>query len=173
MGIPTLVRRHLYIETAPLDTEQCALVEWVDLHVKTDMLNISNRTQWTISYTPTDFQSDWLMGITVLSGFNTLRPRQNCSNFPDDIFKCIFFNENMWILLKISLNFVPKVWINNIPALVQRMAWCLPGIKPLSETMMVSLRMHICVNRPQWANMVKLLKDNKKNLSLYITKLSN
>ena len=26
---------------------------------------------------------------------NTLRPRQNGRQFPDDIFKCIFLNENM------------------------------------------------------------------------------
>ena len=49
---------------------------------------------------------------------NTLRPRQNGCYFPDNIFKCIFLNENIWILLKISLKFVPKVWINNISALV-------------------------------------------------------
>ena len=48
----------------------------------------------------------------------------------DDIFKCIFFNENEWILLKISLKFVPKFRINNIPALVQIMAWHRPGDKP-------------------------------------------
>ena len=35
-----------------------------------------------------------------------------------DIFKCIFLNENISISLKISLKFVPKVRINNIPALV-------------------------------------------------------
>ena len=39
------------------------------------------------------------------------------------IFKCIFLNENVGILLKISLGFVPKVGINNIPALVQSPGW--------------------------------------------------
>ena len=34
-------------------------------------------------------------------GSNTLRPRQNCRHFPDDIFKCIFFNENVWIPINI------------------------------------------------------------------------
>ena len=71
------------------------------------------------------------------STFNTLRPRQNGRHVSDDIFKCIFLNENIWISLKIWLKFVPKVWINNIPALVQIMAWCRPGDKPLSEPMMV------------------------------------
>ena len=56
----------------------------------------------------------------------------------DDIFKCISLNENACISLKISLKFVPNVQINNIPALVQIMAWRRPGDKPLSEPMMVS-----------------------------------
>ena len=84
--------------------------------------------------------------------FNTLRPRQNGRHSPDDIFKCIFLNENIWILIAISLKFVPKGPINNIPALVQIMAWRWPGDKPLSEPMMVSLLTHICVTRPQWVN---------------------
>ena len=50
---------------------------------------------------------------------NTLRPRQNGHNFPEDIFKCIFLNENIWIPLKISKTFIPKVRISNIPVLVQ------------------------------------------------------
>ena len=37
----------------------------------------------------------------------------------DNIFKCIFLNENVWISINISLKFVPKGPINNIPALVQ------------------------------------------------------
>ena len=83
---------------------------------------------------------------------NTLRPRQDGRHFPDDIFKWIFLNENVWISLRISLKFVPKVWINNIPALVQIMAWHRPSDKPLSEPMKVSLLTHICVTRPQWVN---------------------
>ena len=81
---------------------------------------------------------------------NTLRPRQNGCHFVADILNCIFLNENVWISIKISLNFVSKGPINNIPALVQIMAWCHPGNMPLSEPMMVSLPTHICVTRPQW-----------------------
>ena len=80
----------------------------------------------------------------------TLRPRQNGHHFTDDIFKCILLNENVWISLKISLKFVPKVRINNIPAIVHKMAWRDPVDKPLSESMMVRLLTHICVTRPQW-----------------------
>ena len=83
---------------------------------------------------------------------NTLRPRPNRRHFADDIFKCIFLNENVWISLKISLKFVPKVRINNIPTLVQIMAWRLTGDKPLSESMLLILLTHICVTRPQWVN---------------------
>ena len=83
---------------------------------------------------------------------NTLRPRQNGRHFPDDIFKWIFLNENVWISINISLKFVPKGPINNIQALVQIMAWHRPGDKPLSEPMMVKLSTHISVTRPQWVN---------------------
>ena len=65
-------------------------------------------------------------------------------------FKCIFLNDNIWISIEISLNFVPDGPINNIPALVQIMAWRRAGNKPLSGPMMVSLLTHICVTRPQW-----------------------
>ena len=88
----------------------------------------------------------------VHSAFNTLRPRQNGRHFPEDIFKPIFLNENVWISLKVSLKFVPKGPINNIPSLVQIMAWRRPGDKPLSEPMLVSLLTHKCVTRPQWVN---------------------
>ena len=51
-----------------------------------------------------------------------------------------FLNENVWISITISLKFVPKVRINNISALVQILAWRLPGNKPLSEPMVVDLQ---------------------------------
>ena len=84
----------------------------------------------------------------IRSTVNTLRPRQNGRHFADDIYKCIFLNENVWIPIKISLKFVPNGPINNFPALVQIMAWCRQGHKPLSEPMMVRLKTHI--TRPQW-----------------------
>ena len=90
----------------------------------------------------------------MLKSLNTLRLRSNGRHFADNIFKCIFVNENVGILLKISLKFVPGVRISNIPALVQIMAWRRSGDKPLSEPMMVSLLMHMfadaCVTQPQW-----------------------
>ena len=85
-----------------------------------------------------------------VSEINTLRPRQNGRHFADDIFKCIFLNENVWILIKTSMKFVPRGPVNNILALVQIMACRRPGDKPLSETMVLSLLTHICITRPQW-----------------------
>ena len=89
-------------------------------------------------------------------GLNTLRPRQDGRHFSDDIFKCIFLNENVWISLKIWLKFVPRVPINNISAMVQIMAWRRSGDKPLSEPMMISLLTHICVTRPQWVSTARV-----------------
>ena len=66
------------------------------------------------------------------------------------MFKCIFLNENVWIPIEISPNFVPNGSINNNPTLFQIMAWRRPGDKPLSEPMMVNSLTHICVIRPQW-----------------------
>ena len=83
---------------------------------------------------------------------NSLKPRQNGRLFADDTFKRIFFNENIWISIKISPKFVPNGPINIIPALVQIMAWRRPGDKSLSEPMMASLLTHICVTWPQWVN---------------------
>ena len=45
-------------------------------------------------------------------------------------FECIFLNENVWISLTISLKFVTRGQINNIPALVYIMACCRAGDKP-------------------------------------------
>ena len=49
---------------------------------------------------------------------NPLWPRQDGFHFADDIDKCIFVNENILISVEISLKFIPKGPINNIPALV-------------------------------------------------------
>ena len=93
-------------------------------------------------------------GVTWPQSLNILRPRQNGRHFVDNIFKCIFLNENVSIAIKILLKFVLKGQINNIPALVQIMAWRRPGDKPLSEPMMISLPTHICVTWPQWVKII-------------------
>ena len=122
----------------------------VDLSlVKLSKIQLRAISKKIFSHQSAKFHSN-LPGANESVSFNTLRLRQNGHHFPDAIFKCIFLNENVWISLKISLKFVPKVLINNIPALVQIMAWRRPGNKPLSEPMMVSLPTHICVTLPQY-----------------------
>ena len=95
---------------------------------------------------------------------NSLRPRVNRSPLANDIFKCIFLSEYELISPMISLKFVPKVGVNNIPALVQKMAWRQPGDKPLSGPMMVCLLTHICVTRPQ---SVKIKAQSEQATSHY------
>ena len=57
-------------------------------------------------------------------------------------------NKNVWVLITISLMFIPRGPTNNIPALVQVMARLRSGDKPLFEPMKVRLATHIYVTRP-------------------------
>ena len=66
---------------------------------------------------------------------NLSLPWKKWSPFRRWYFRCIFVKEKFCILIKISLKFVPKGWIDN-PKLVQIMVWCRIGDKPLSEPML-------------------------------------
>ena len=81
----------------------------------------------------------WLHGLYGLHG-----PR--CPLSPQRLLNLITHS--------LSLEIVPKDPINNIPALVQIMAWHRPGDKPLSELVMIKLSTHICITRPQWVNIM-------------------
>ena len=83
---------------------------------------------------------------------NPLKPGQNGHHLADDIFKCIFVNENVWIVIKISLNFVLHGPFNIIAALDQVMAWRRSGAKLVSETMMISSPTHLCTTLTQLVN---------------------
>ena len=106
--------------------------------------------EWSLNY-------DEGPGISYHLSLYTLRLRQNGHQFVNDIFKCIFLNENVWISIKISLKFVPKGLINNIPALVLIMAWHWPGNKPFSELVMVRLLMHVCITQPHWVKQLHVM----------------
>ena len=73
---------------------------------------------------------------TIWDACYHIEAETNGRHFPGNIFKCILFNKNVLISIIISLKFVPKVAIDNKPALVQIMAWRLTGNKSLSEPMM-------------------------------------
>ena len=92
---------------------------------------LRNKFQWNSNWNSIIFIQENAFEIIVCRNgghfvqwewVNTLRLRQNGRHFGGDIFKCIFFNENIWIPIRISLKFVPKGPINNIPGLVQIMA---------------------------------------------------
>ena len=74
--------------------------------------------------------------------------RTSLFHFADNMFKCICLTEGRWISINVSLKLVPQSQIN-IPALVEIMAWCRPGAKPLSQPIMVSFLTHICIFQPQ------------------------
>ena len=63
-------------------------------------------------------------------------PGQNGHHFPDDIFKCIFLNENARISIEVSLKFVPRDPIDNKSSLVKVMACRLLGATPLPDPML-------------------------------------
>ena len=64
---------------------------------------------------------------------NSSPPGQNGRHFADDVLRCVFVNETCYILIKISLKYVPSSSIDNTPGLVQVMAWRRTGDKPLPE----------------------------------------
>ena len=65
-----------------------------------------------------------------------ISPGQNVRHFTDNIFKCIFLNGMICILIWISLQFVPTGPIDNKWTLVQVMAWRRTGDKPIPELML-------------------------------------
>ena len=81
-------------------------------------------------------------------------------------------DENAWISIKISLKFLPRGPINNIPTLVQVMAWRRPGDKPLSEPMMVRLPTHKFVTRPQWVISCWLYSTRLDMYSMFCRKIN-
>ena len=88
---------------------------WENLNktVLQDLETLPNKTCYLAAIT----------GTFLLPYLKTSKPRQNGRHFADSIFKCVFLSDNIWILINISLKFVPKAPINNILVLVQIMAW--------------------------------------------------
>ena len=116
-----------------LVSDQWLILKWKDLEMISEFME--NCITWN-SHT----QSLISCGM---NSKNTLRLTQKVHHFADNIFQCIFLNENVWILLKISLKVIPKVPINNFPTFIQMMAWHQASNKPLSEPMMLSLLTHM------------------------------
>ena len=80
--------------------------------------------------------------------------------FADDIFECIFSNENVWISIKMLLKFAPKGLINHIAASVQIMA----RRQDIIWTMMDSLL--LCGKIMFWRRRFESCKCRKTNYPL-------
>ena len=84
-----------------------------------------------------DDQESWQHMVSLNLNQLTCLPLDKMATIlADDIFKCIFFNENDWILIQISLKFVYRSPIDNEPTLVGVMAWHWTGDKSLPESML-------------------------------------
>ena len=104
------------------------------------LLLLDNEIVSVVEIHPQENKSSLNLHIAVV--VNALRLRQNGCHIADNLFKIIFLNENVQILIKISLKSVPKGPINSIPALFQILAWRRPGDKPLSEPILFNLLTH-------------------------------
>ena len=67
---------------------------------------------------------------------NSSPPARIAAILAHDILKCIFLNKNDEDAIQISLKFVPRSPIGNMPALVQVMVWRRTGGKKLPEAML-------------------------------------
>ena len=128
--------------------QQCSL----SLVVKYGIINLSpghdTKPDWLTDW-PAEYQLIIRHGLYRI--FLTHWGRDKMAAIIQTTFSSAFSWIKMYeFRLRFHWIFVPKGSINNIPSLVQIMAWRRPGDKPLSEPMMVSLLTHICVTRPQW-----------------------
>ena len=76
-------------------------------------MRLISEVLWYLKSVMTYFQNPCSPGESELTHWG----RRNGRHFADDIVKYIFLNENAWILIEISLKFVSKGPVNNIPAL--------------------------------------------------------
>ena len=95
-----------FMETYLWRQTPCTIIE---LHAASSSSNKSSHVTWIIA--------------SYKHHINSTPPRQNGRHLTANIFICIFVNEKFWILIEVSLKFVPKGPINNKLALVSIMAW--------------------------------------------------
>ena len=105
--------------------------------------------------------------ITLMSHwYELISPWTKWPPFHRRHFQMHFLNEKFCISISISLKFVPKGPINNKSALVQVMALCRTGDKPLPEPMLAQFTdAYICNTRGRWVN-VSLITGNRTACSI-------
>ena len=138
----------LFCEGNPLVTSDCAHKERVMRHVfrcrdvcmrfETYMAIFPDISPCRLTDTCLKINADVknLKAVLRLKDYRAVC-RQDGRHFADDIFKCIFVSEDVWMSIKISRKFVRKGPINNKSSLVQVIAWPWTGDKPLPEPMMI------------------------------------
>ena len=97
-------------------------------------LNLTD--QQFIAYYGAPFIRGFTVCLTQSRADDHVNPPPPGRHFADDIFRYIFVNEKFYILMELSLKFVHKGPIDNNPALIQMMAWCRMGDKPLFVPML-------------------------------------
>ena len=130
----------------PLATETEMLSFWWNfhhwLHWKLPCWQLPVQSVIEISSQLT-FPFQWRCGVSLMANhhcflcfhLNTSPPRQNGCYFTADIFKCIFMNKNFVFRFKSHWNLFLRAQFNNKSVLLQVMAWCRIGDKPLSQPM--------------------------------------
>ena len=133
---------HLYIYTFPLDVAVGGGRLFINKILPPGTfcyLDLSHPVPLLLQWLGAMSHFEWLTDCCAdikWPWINSSPPEQNGRRFADDIFRCIFVNEKFCIFIKISLKFAPNGPIDNNPALVQIVAWCRIGDKPLSEPML-------------------------------------
>ena len=120
-------RQSLHISLWPTDQVKA----WIyALHICTTKKNTKKKTNLNLimSNIPCRFKVPWrswyqryfylCLGLLNSIYFTAKLSSHWGRDKMDDIWNHIFFNENVWIAIKISLKFVPKGPVNNVPALV-------------------------------------------------------
>ena len=98
--------------------------------------SVLERSAWLVSWVSMEIWPPcWHLASFILE-VNSSPPGKNGRHLGRRQIQMHFINENDRILIQISLKFVHMSLIDNKPALVQVMAWCRRGDKPLPEPML-------------------------------------
>ena len=104
---------HVYCQPVLINSDSLGYL--IDMHGEFPDCPFRVHNQYLIYLSAIKTAIEWLIEFKYLLGahklpilpFTTLRPRQDGRHFQDDTFERIFLNENVIILIKISLKFVP------------------------------------------------------------------
>ena len=120
--------RHFIFEENTCDHTVC---QWQPVRICVNVLTRNSRGGESSKTATTLFT-----GVCIQhSELTNLRPRQNDHHLADGFFKFIFFTENCYVSIQLSLRYVPTCPTDINSALVYIMAWRRTGDKPLSEPM--------------------------------------